>query len=354
MNNMILLIILILIIIFLIISSLNKKENFIGWPEADGEGVRDAWGGGNREGTDSSSHTSAVITPTCGIDDNKCGPHYKNQRCTGNNNCCDSTGSCSSTNCKTQKTGTNRTLWVGIGNGKYDGIGEVCKKSCFEKNTDYYSNNTSTNYGISKNSPQECQDHCKDTPKCNYWSFDNKSKICYPKASDYGKTNSSTPQKEGITNPGGGENYTSGPRICPADNKIGKCAQKDVDYYSHNIKGVSDGIPAEDYDNCQELCKNSRECKYWSWTGDPQGKCYLKTSDAGETPKYPETLEKDIDGKNYSPHTNPKGGVGYISGPKVCPKPIESCPSIHENVLLSQHNNNLIDRNDFLVGQIDN
>ena len=83
------------------------------------------------------------------------------------------------------------------------------------------------------------------------------------------------------------------------------CLDDNTAYYGNNIE-PQDYQQTGSSSRCQQRCQSRSECKFWTWT-KATGKCYLKTSKAGE-PKY----EEDY-GPNHVGNSDE-----YVSGSKNC------------------------------------
>ena len=57
-------------------------------------------------------------------------------------------------------------------------------KDCFDYEKDYYGSDVGQEDEVE--SPKDCQNLCWNNPKCRYWTFIKKEKVCYFKSSNAG------------------------------------------------------------------------------------------------------------------------------------------------------------------------
>ncbi|EPT26742.1 PAN domain-containing protein [Toxoplasma gondii TgCatPRC2] len=169
---------------------------------------------------------------------------------------------------------------------------------CHELDVDY------RGYDLKKIETQQiqsyhvCQEICRVTDGCHYWTWSSQTFNCYLKTDHAFSTRVEDQFSVGLV---------SGPKRCaPAG---ASCWEYGVDFYGYDIQKIEDGsvISAA---LCQGLCKQKPLCDYWTWNSETNS-CYLKNSSA------PLGRLQDL------------STAGMISGPRECPATQPDCRELN-------------------------
>lgn len=131
---------------------------------------------------------------------------------------------------------------------------------------------------------ETCQQNCQNEPKCEFWTWDIRTKLCQLReATPYGYISDSSTI-----------GLLAGPKYCPNDD----VCMEEADYVGYDLEAIEDGSVGSAIE-CRTICRRTEGCEFWTWVRST-GNCYLKTEDA-------------LLGK-----TNGLASLGKFSGPRQC------------------------------------
>ncbi|CBZ54555.1 hypothetical protein NCLIV_049840 [Neospora caninum Liverpool] len=169
---------------------------------------------------------------------------------------------------------------------------------CHELDVDY------RGYNLKKIETQQiqsyhvCQEICRVTDGCHFWTWSSQTFNCYLKTDQAIGARVEDQLSVGLV---------SGPKRCtPAG---ASCWEYGVDFNGYDIKKIEDGsVVAAAL--CQGLCKLQPFCDYWTWVAETNS-CYLKNSNA------PLGRRQDL------------STSGMVSGPRECPAMQPDCRELN-------------------------